>query len=165
MTVEATPTLSTQDELLWRRFSAVLATVPAALDERLRHTTGLNHFQFTILSTLAAQPDRTLQLARVAQAADSSLSRLSHTMSKLESDGLVERRTCDHDRRANWAVLTDKGARVVDDAAAAYEDLKREVLIERVPAHLRAGLTELFTSLLPTAVAQQCAAVDSDLTA
>ncbi|WP_284327610.1 hypothetical protein [Demequina litorisediminis] len=64
MTVEATRTLSTQDELLWRRFSAMLTTVPAALDERLRALTGLNHFQFTILSTLDAHPDGTLQARR-----------------------------------------------------------------------------------------------------
>lgn len=165
MTVDATSTLSTQDELLWRRFSAMLTTVPAALDERLRALTGLNHFQFTILSTLQSQPDGTLQLADVARAADSSLSRLSHTVSKLEADGLVARRACDHDRRANWAVLTEEGARVVGEAREAYDRIKREALIDRVPEHLRAEFTELFTAMLPGAVAQECTALDADLTA
>ncbi|MFV0285039.1 MAG: MarR family winged helix-turn-helix transcriptional regulator [Demequina sp.] len=164
MTVEATRTLSTQDELLWRRFSAMLTTVPAALDERLRALTGLNHFQFTILSTLDAHPDGTLQLAEVAKAADSSLSRLSHTISKLEADGLVARKACEHDRRANWAVLTDEGVRVVGEARDAYDLIKREALLDRVPEHLRGELAALFTQLLPGAVAQQCASMDSDLT-
>ena len=164
MTVEATPTLSDQDELLWRRFSAMISTVPAALDERLRALTGLNHFQFTILSTLEAHPDGTLQLAEVAKAADSSLSRLSHTISKLESEGLVARRACDHDRRANWAVLTDEGMRTVAQARESYDLIKREALLDRIPDELRGELMELFTNLLPGAVAQQCAAIDADLT-
>ncbi|WP_084129417.1 MarR family winged helix-turn-helix transcriptional regulator [Demequina sp. NBRC 110055] len=164
MTVESPSTLSTQDELLWRRFSAMLSTVPAALDERLRALTGLNHFQFTILATLQSQPDGTLQLAEVARAADSSLSRLSHTISKLEADGLVARKACDHDRRANWAVLTDEGARVVDQARESYDLIKREALVDRIPEHLRSELTELFTAMLPGAVAQQCASIDADLT-
>ncbi|MFV0634254.1 MarR family winged helix-turn-helix transcriptional regulator [Demequina sp.] len=164
MSVESPTTLSAQDELLWRRFSAVLTTVPAALDEHLRSMTGLNHFQFTILSTLAAQPDGTLQLADVARAADSSLSRLSHTVSKLEADGLVARRVCDHDRRANWAVLTEDGAATVARAQVAYDTLKREALIDRVPEHLREQFTEVLTQLLPGAVAQQCQALDANLT-
>ncbi len=142
----------------------MLTTVPAALDERVREATGLNHHQFMILSTLAAQPDRTQQLARVAQAADSSLSRLSHTLAKLEAEGLVERRTCDHDRRATWAVLTDKGAAVVAEAAEAYEAVKREVLLDHVPADKRMALATLLTHILPDKVAQQCQEIDSDLT-
>ncbi|WP_061960718.1 MarR family winged helix-turn-helix transcriptional regulator [Demequina flava] len=164
MTVEAHTTISAQDELLWRRFVVLLSTVPAALDERVRETTGLNHHQYTILATLATQPDRMLQMARVAQAAESSLSRLSHTVSKLEAEGLVERRTCDHDRRASWAALTDKGFEVVTAASAAYDELKQEVLLSRVPEAVRGDLTSLLTQLLPGEVAQQCTEFDKDLT-
>ncbi|MDE0573613.1 MarR family winged helix-turn-helix transcriptional regulator [Demequina sp. B12] len=164
MTASPTSMLSTQDELLWRRFTAVLATVPAALDERLRDVTGLNHHQFSILAMLASRPDRTLQMANVAKATDSSLSRLSHTVTKLEAAGLVTRRTCDHDRRASWAVLTDQGLAVVADASDKYDALKREVLVDRVPEQVRPQLTALLTALLPDAVAEQCTEFDADLT-
>ena len=157
--------LSAADELLWRRFSAVLGSVPALLDERLRAATGLNHFQYTVLDALAHQPDGRLQLAEIARANDSSLSRLSHSITRLEAAGYVERVTCEHDRRANWAVLTDAGAAVIASSRSAYLAVMRETLLDRVPVEHREGLTALLTSLLPQEVAAQCSSLDAGLEA
>ncbi len=167
MTAEApfapSAALTAAEELLWRRFSAVLATVPSAMDERLRAATGLNHFQYTVLDALSRQEDGRLQLAEIARAHDSSLSRLSHSITRLETAGFVKRNTCDHDRRASWAVLTEKGADVVARSREAYTGVMRETLLDRVPAERREDFTELLTSLLPSGVAQQCTALDADL--
>ncbi|MFW2513914.1 MarR family winged helix-turn-helix transcriptional regulator [Demequina sp. SO4-13] len=157
--------LSAADELLWRRFSAVLATVPATLDEQLRATSGLNHFQYTMLDALSHQEGRRLQLAQLAKAHDASLSRLSHSITRLEAAGYVERTTCDHDRRANWAVLTDKGADVVERTREGYTRIIRETLLNRVPADQRESLAALLTALLPAAVADECSSLDADLEA
>lgn len=165
MTVDRTGALTADENLLWNRFVALLATAPAALDDRVRAMTGLNHFQYTVLDALAAQPDRRLQLTAVAKAADSSLSRLSHAIDKLENAGLVERATCDHDRRASWAVLTDAGAELVDHTRQNYATLVRDVLIGRVPAAHIAGLTDLLTALLPEATARECETLDAPMTA
>lgn len=169
MTTEA-PTadstaLAAADELLWRRFSAVLNAIPATLDEQLRAATGLNHYQYTVLDALSHQAGRRLQMAEIARAQDSSLSRLSHSITRLEAAGYVERTTCDHDRRANWAVLTDAGADLVERSRAEYTRIIRETLLDRVPAEHRETLTQALTALLPTEVAQQCSAIDSDLEA
>ena len=167
MTTAPAATTSTEldasEELLWRRFSAVLGSVPALLDERLRAATGLNHFQYTVLDALSHQPGRRLQLAQIARANDSSLSRLSHSITRLEAAGYVERSTCDHDRRASWAVLTDHGAQVIERSRDAYVAIVRETLLDRVPAEQRDALTALLTSLLPADVAEQCAGLDADL--
>ncbi|GIG53529.1 MarR family winged helix-turn-helix transcriptional regulator [Demequina activiva] len=155
--------LTASEELLWRRFSAVLGSVPALLDERMRGTTGLNYFQYTVLDALSHQPGGRLQLAQIARANDASLSRLSHSITRLEAAGLVERATCDHDRRASWAVLTDEGARVVEDSRDEYVRIVRETLLDRVPAEHRPAFTALLTSLLPADVAEQCDGLDADL--
>ncbi|WP_084106083.1 MarR family winged helix-turn-helix transcriptional regulator [Demequina sp. NBRC 110056] len=157
------PELTSSEELLWRRFSAVLGTLPGVLDERLRAATGLNHFQYTVLDALSHQADRRLQLTQIARTSDASLSRLSHSITRLESAGLVTRESCDHDRRASWAVLTDKGAAVVEDSRAAYTAIIRSTLLDRVPEAHHAALAELLTSLLPGEVAEQCSALDADL--
>lgn len=162
-TAPASTELSASEELLWRRFSAVLGSVPGVLDERLRAETGLNHFQYTVLDALSHQPDGRLQLAQIARANDSSLSRLSHSITRLETAGFVERATCEHDRRASWAVLTDEGARVVERSRDAYVRIVRETLLDRVPPEHHETFTAVLTSLLPAEVASQCATLDADL--
>jgi len=168
MTAEA-PVFSTQalapaEELLWRRFSAVLATVPGQIDERLRAVTGLNHFQYSVLDALSREPEHRLQLAEIARSQDTSLSRLSHSMIRLESTGYVTRTTCDHDRRASWAVLTDSGQDMIERSRPAYVQIIRETLLDRLPEHDRTALTEALTAVLPAEVAEQCTAFDTDLT-
>ncbi|WP_159448814.1 MarR family winged helix-turn-helix transcriptional regulator [Demequina sp. NBRC 110053] len=159
----ASSELSSSEELLWRRFSAVIGALPGILDERLRAATGLNHFQYTVLDALSRQPGGRLQLTQIARSSDASLSRLSHSITRLEAAGLVTRETCDHDRRASWAVLTGKGASIIDESRNAYTGIIRATLLDRVPAEHQEALTALLTSLLPGEVAEQCAELDEDL--
>jgi DNA-binding MarR family transcriptional regulator len=152
---------SEQERLLWARYNAVLTTVPGMIDERMRAATGLSRFQFMLLETLARTPDRRLQLADVARVADSSLSRLSHAITRLEDAGLVERETCDTDRRASWAVLTAQGAKAVDDARDQHSRVMREVLLDRIPEGRQEAAIDFLTSLLPADVASACERIDS----
>lgn len=158
MPIDVTP--STREAVLWQRFSALLATVPPLLDERVRAETGLNHFQFGVLTMLHDQPERQLQLTDVARATEASLSRLSHAVTRLETLGLVERRTCDEDRRASWAVLTDAGVETVESAREKYHALMRETLLDRIPADQRENAIALLTALLPGEVAAECHTID-----
>ena len=153
-----------RERMLWRRYNALLTTVPGMLDERMRAATGLSRFHFTLLETLQSRPDRQLLLSDVARAADSSLSRLSHAMARLEEAGLVERRPCDTDRRASWAVLTAAGEQVVNDGRAAFDSLVHEVLLDRIPEERRGDAIELLNSLLSADVAAACAAVEDATT-
>jgi DNA-binding MarR family transcriptional regulator len=156
-----TDVLSERERLLWHRYNALLTTVPGMLDERMRAVTGLTRYQYGLLDTLSTQPERRLQLADVARATDSSLSRLSHTVTRLEDLGLVERQGCDEDRRATWAVLTDAGAAVVEEARERYTELMREVLLNRIPPSEHQGAIEFLTALLPPDVAAACTKIDN----
>ena len=147
-----TAATSERERLLWNRYNALLTTVPGMIDERMRAATGLSRFQFMLLETLDTHPDGRLQLADVARAADSSLSRLSHAITRLEEAGLVERQTCDEDRRASWAVLTPAGARAVADARESSAAVMREVLLDRIPE----GRQEDAITFLTVAAAHRC---------
>ncbi len=151
---------SEQERILWARYNALLTTVPGMIDERMRAATGLSRFQYMLLETLATNPEGQVQLADVARAADSSLSRLSHAITRLEEAGLVERRACDSDRRASWAVLTPAGSKAIADAKEAHGRVMREVLLDRVPADKVEAAIGFLTSLLPDDVAGACTAID-----
>jgi len=151
---------SERERLLWNRYNAVLTTVPGMIDERMRAATGLSRFQFTLLETIERNPAGQVQLADVARATDSSLSRLSHAITRLERAGLVERRTCDEDRRASWAVLTPVGAKAVADARERYASVMREVLLDRIPDDQHDAAITLLTALLPTDVRGACDVID-----
>lgn len=153
--------ISERERLLWHRYNALLTTVPGMIDERMRAATGLSRFQFMLLDTLQSRPDRMLQLADVARATDSSLSRLSHAVTRLEDAGFVTRRACDTDRRASWAVLTPTGEQAVAAAREQYEQVMRGVLLDRIPAERHDDAIELLTSLLPGDVAAACSTIDS----
>jgi DNA-binding MarR family transcriptional regulator len=149
-----------RERLLWARYNALLTTVPGMIDERMRATTGLSRFQYMLLDTLANNPDGQVQLADVARAADSSLSRLSHAITRLEELGLVERKACETDRRASWAVLTPAGVEAMANAREAHAVVMREVLLDRIPAGRQEEAISLLTALLPTDVAAACESID-----
>ncbi len=149
-----------RERLLWARYNALLTTVPGMIDERMRATTGLSRFQYMLLDTLANNPDGQVQLADVARAADSSLSRLSHAITRLEELGLVERKACETDRRASWAVLTPAGVKAMANAREAHSAVMREVLLDRIPAGRQEEAISLLTALLPTDVAAACESID-----
>lgn len=151
---------SEREALLWRRYNALLTTVPGMIDERMRAVTGLSRFQFMLLDAIDCNEDGRLQLADVARATDSSLSRLSHAVSRLEDAGLVTREPCDEDRRATWAVLTPAGKAAVADGRASLKVVMREVLLDRIPSGRQEDAIAFLTSLLPAEVADACAVID-----
>ncbi|MCR6711615.1 MAG: MarR family transcriptional regulator [Demequina sp.] len=155
-----TAAIGERERILWARYNALLTTVPGMIDERMRAATGLSRFQFMLLETLANDPGGQVQLADVARAADSSLSRLSHAITRLEEAGLVERRACESDRRASWAVLTPAGSKAVADARDAHAAVMREVLLDRIPEDHHEAAISFLTSLLPDDVAGACERVD-----
>lgn len=152
------------DGLVWDSLVSLLNTLPAILDERVRATTGLTHFQFSILATVAASPDAMLHAGHIARAIGSSPSRVSHTLSKLAADGLVERRACDTDRRATWISLTDDGKLMVTEASAACEELKRDAVLAQIPAAQRDTFAALLQSLLTSDAAQRCEKAEREST-
>jgi len=152
---------SERERTLWARYNALLTSVPGMIDERMRAATGLSRFQFTLLETLADNPEGQVRLAEVARATDSSLSRLSHAISRLEDAGLVKRQACDADRRASWAVLTPAGTRAIADARSACTAVMHDVLLDRIPADRHDDAIALITALLPEDIARTCEAVDS----
>lgn len=118
----------------WRSLIQMMMTLPAALEADLQERAGLTTFEYLVLSGLSEAPDRTLRLSNLAAAANSSLSRLSHVVTRLEAKGWVTRRTCASDGRGTEAVLTGDGWRKVAASAPGHVQAVRRLVVDHLSA-------------------------------
>ena len=130
--------LSDQQQASWRPFVALLLRLPAVLDAQLQKDAGITQFDYLVLSGLSEAPNRTLRMSELAATASSSLSRLSHVVSRLEARGWVRREACPGDGRFINAVLTDDGwAKVVATAPGHVAAVRRLLIDVLTPEQLR----------------------------
>jgi DNA-binding MarR family transcriptional regulator len=121
--------LSDAEQAAWRPFIALLLRLPAVLDAQLQQDAGISQFDYLVLSGLSEAPERTLRMSELAATASSSLSRLSHVVSRLEARGWVRRESCPGDGRFINAVLTEEGWQKVVATAPGHVAAVRELLI------------------------------------
>jgi DNA-binding MarR family transcriptional regulator len=121
--------LSDDQQAAWRPFVALLLRLPAALDTQLQKDAGITQFDYLVLSALSEAPGRTLRMSELAATANSSMSRLSHVVSRLEAKGWVRREPCPGDGRFINAVLTDDGWQKVLATAPGHVAAVRELLV------------------------------------
>ncbi|WP_326819252.1 MarR family transcriptional regulator [Streptosporangium sp. NBC_01639] len=140
--------LDDDEQRTWRAFLAASQTVQEELDRQLQRDSGMPHAYYAVLVKLSEAPGRTLRMSELASEVNSSQSRLSHAVARLEERGWVRREPCAADRRVSWAVLTDEGFTVL--AAAA-------------PGHVEAVRQSLFDRLTPEQVTQLAAICDAVL--
>jgi DNA-binding MarR family transcriptional regulator len=104
----------------WSALATVLEWLPAALDAQLQRDAGLTHFEYGVMFALADAEDRTLRMSTLASYSNSSLSRLSRAVARLEAKDWVRRAPDPADGRYTLATLTDAGEQKVDEAAPGH---------------------------------------------
>ena len=122
--------LSSTEQRAWRSLIQLIMRLPPALETDLHAHSRLTVFEYLVLSGLSEAPQRTMRLSDLAAVANSSLSRLSHVVSRLETRGWVQRRTCDGDGRSTEAVLTEPGWQVIYAAAPGHVRMVRSTVID-----------------------------------
>jgi DNA-binding MarR family transcriptional regulator len=122
--------VSSHDERLnaWRAFLRAHAQVVRALERELQADQQLPLTDYDVLVQLATSDARRLRMSELADRLLLSRSGVTRLVDRLVADGLVERVTCEDDRRGQWASLTPAG----------YERLRRAS-----PVHLR-GVADHF---------------------
>jgi DNA-binding MarR family transcriptional regulator len=138
--------LNAEEKRAWNAFLGTYELLNRRLDQQLKQDSGISHLQYVILARLSAAPDRELRMAELACAVSNSKSGLTYQIGQLERAGLVRRRACENDPRAVYAVLTDDGMTLLEQAAPGHVGLVRELLIDVLtPDQLHAmadGLSE-----------------------
>src|SRR5664280_1664369 len=124
--------LSADEQRAWRAYLSATQLLQAQLDRELQRDSGIPHAYYEILVRLSEAPDRVLRMSDLANAAESSRSRLSHAVARLEEAGWVLRESCPTDRRGSFARLTDAGFAALVAAAPAHVASVRRHLIDQL---------------------------------
>ncbi len=126
--------MTDEQQHAWRRLVAVLLKLPVELDRQLQRDAEMTHFEYWVIAMLSEAPGHRLQLKDLAEQINSSPSRLSHVMRRLEERGWVGRETNPDDARANDAILTDEGWEKVRATAPGHVETVQQLVFD--------GLTE-----------------------
>lgn len=118
----------------WRAFLGGSTVLMDRLDRDLRTEHGLSMSEYEILVRLSEAPDRSIRMADLAAALSHSRSRITHTIGRLERDGIVVRTQCDTDGRGVSAVLTDRGFELLATAAHTHVRGVRDYLVDQCSA-------------------------------
>lgn len=136
------------DELAaWLANSALMISLPAALDARMQREARMTFFEYMVLSVLSEQPEHTLRMSELAARTSASLSRLSHVAGRLEKRGLLTRARVPGAGRRTDAVLTEAGYEAVVAAAPGHVAAVREYLIDGLGPQELAALRRIGTAV------------------
>ncbi len=139
----------TDDQLdTWLSYVAASSLLEAQLDRQLQRDSGLPHAYYQILAMLSEVPGRTLRMSDLAAITQSSQSRLSHAIARLERHGWVCRVPCPDDRRSTLARLTDAGFAVLAEAAPGHVETVRAHLFDRLSPEQVGQLREICHAVL-----------------
>jgi DNA-binding MarR family transcriptional regulator len=122
--------LDEDEQRAWLRLAGVMLKLSPALDSQLQRDSDLTHFDYLCLAMLSQSQDHTLRMSDLAARVNSSLSRLSHVISKLEKRGWVLRTPSPHSRRVTLVALTEEGWQVLVEAAPGHVETVRSLVFE-----------------------------------
>ncbi len=118
------------------------------IEHDLQRDSGLSFGTYEILVMLSESPGRSRRMSELADATQSSRSRLSHAVARLEQLGWVRREACAEDRRGSRAVLTDEGFAALEAAAPMHVESARRHLFDVLSPAQLTQLQEIDDALL-----------------
>lgn len=145
-----TPWLDQEQLRVWRAFLGGITVLMDQLDRDLRTQHDLSMGEYEILVRLSEAPNRSIRMAELAAAVSHSRSRVTHTISRLERDGIVRRDTCADDGRGVSAVLTDHGFSVLEQAAHTHVRGVNDYLIENATPEEFSALGHIMERVITT---------------
>ncbi|MFP5318978.1 MAG: MarR family winged helix-turn-helix transcriptional regulator [Acidimicrobiia bacterium] len=140
--------LSSDEQSAWRVFIEVGSRLFDGLDRQLQRDAGLSHADYEVLVRLSESPERRMRMSELADQALVSRSRLSHAVSRLESQGLLRREACETDRRGTFAVLTDEGFARLEAVAPGHVAEVRRLLFDHLDGPQVKALEDISRAVL-----------------
>lgn len=156
--------LDDEQQQAWRAFLATVTLLDAALDRQLQRDSGMTHNSYLILAMLSEAPDRTRQMSELAVVTNSSQSRLSHAINRLEQLGWVRRARSAQDKRLVLATLTEAGMQTLRTAAPGHVGAVRRHLFDQLSADQVRQLQEICQTVLGALGAAESCGLSSPLT-
>jgi DNA-binding MarR family transcriptional regulator len=118
----------------WRTFLYAHAQLRRQLERELQAEQSMGLGEYEVLLILAYSPGRRLRMSELADTLALSRSGATRLIDRLEADGLVQRISCDTDRRGAWAELTEAGYGRLREASPTHLRGVAEHFLNRIPA-------------------------------
>ncbi len=122
--------LDADQQLAWRAYIVGTTLLMDRLDRDLRAQHDLSLPEYEVLVRLSECDGHRLRMASLADSLSHSRSRVTHTVTRMERAGLVERVSCTSDGRGVEALLTDLGYARLQEAAPTHVRGVREYLVD-----------------------------------
>ncbi|MGQ7296422.1 MarR family winged helix-turn-helix transcriptional regulator [Quadrisphaera sp. KR29] len=135
----------------WSGLATVLEWLPTLLDAQLKRDAGLTHFEYGVLFALANAPERRLRMSVLAGYANSTLTRLSRAVTRLEGRGYARRSADDEDGRYTVALLTDAGFTAFQAATPGHAALVRQLVLDALTPQQQGQLRTITGRILEAA--------------
>ncbi len=122
--------LDRDEQRSWRALVMGMTLLTDRLDDDLRQAHDISLTEYEILVRLSERPGRQMRMAQLADALAHSRSRVTHTVSRMESAGLVVRASSPEDGRGILATMTDKGYDLLARVAPTHVNGVRDHIVD-----------------------------------
>ena len=116
----------------WMSVVRLITRLPWAIDAQLQRDAGLTLLEYMTMAKLSEAAKRTMRMSTLAEQTNSSLSRLSHLVKRLESRGYLRREPDSFDGRFTNAILLDAGMAKLSSAAPGHVAHVRRLVIDNL---------------------------------
>lgn len=130
----ATRWLDDTEMRAWLALLQVHGVLFDQLDRELQRDHDLSAAEYEVLVNLERAEGHRLRMSDLADQALVTRSRLTHTVDRLEREGLVRREACPTDRRGSFAVLSRAGYKRLAQASPTHLEGVRARLFDRLDA-------------------------------
>ncbi|MFI7493433.1 MarR family winged helix-turn-helix transcriptional regulator [Kocuria sp. M4R2S49] len=124
--------LSPEEREAWLALVSIMFTLPGSIESQLQAEADLSLAEYLVLAMLSEAPDRRRRMSDLAAATNTSQSRLSRIVARLERDDLVVRAGGEKDKRVVLAEITDRGLERVEQVAPGHVEHVRRTVIDRL---------------------------------
>lgn len=139
--------LSESDQRVWRQYLRATLEISEALDRDLVRSHDLSLNEYEVMVVLSESRDHTVRMSALADELVNSRSRLTHTVRRMESRGLVRREACASDGRGVNCILTPEGYRALVEAAPDHVDSVRRNIFDNLTTAEVRQLGEILAKL------------------
>jgi DNA-binding MarR family transcriptional regulator len=129
--MDETRWLEADEAAAWMNILALVEYLPGMVDQQLKHDSELGRFEYSILAMLSDASERTLPMLDLSTVTFGSLSRLSHTVTRLVERGLVSRERNGGNRTVT---LAEPGWDLLKSAAPGHVQQVRKLFFDHLPA-------------------------------
>jgi DNA-binding MarR family transcriptional regulator len=137
------------------------AAVTRQLNAQLTRDHGLTINDYEVLLRLSRTEDRRMRRVDLAGEVLLTASGITRLLDGLEKSGLVERASCDSDRRVVYAVLTDAGAEKLRSASTSHVAQIEELFAARLEENEQADVASLLERVALEDEDEDCAPPDA----